>query len=175
MGCRVSGQTSALASALLVGTLAGGCSRGPKPTPETDPPSHVPAPVSSAGLRSEDLRCERDDDCVVCSDGQCGEAMSRRRVATRGAECHQGALCEPWNAVCRGGRCLSVPPPPAERCVHNSDCVTCFDGSPCGQPMARARMAALGARCNQPTRGDCRKLELVCHAGRCLDPKLLEY
>jgi hypothetical protein len=164
---------SALVSVLLAGLVVGSCSRGPKPTPKTDPPSHVPAPVSSAGLTAEDLGCERDDDCTICSDGQCGEAMPRRRATALGQECQRGALCEPWNAACRVGRCVSAPPP--ERCVHNADCATCFDGSRCGLPMARARMATLGARCQHAAPSDCRQLELVCHEGRCMDPKLLEY
>jgi hypothetical protein len=160
---------------LLAAALASGCSRGPKPTSQTDPPGYVPAPVSSAGLSAEQLNCNEDDDCTVCSDGQCGEAMPRRRATALGAECQRGALCEPWNAACRGGRCVSVPPPPAERCIHNADCTICFDGSRCGLPMARARMASLRARCSHTGRGDCRQLDLICHEGRCMDPKLLEY
>ncbi len=161
----------AVARVLLGVALVIGCSRGPRPTRESDPPTHLPVPVSSA----VDVACARDDDCAICSDGQCGAALPRRRVLSLGAECQRGGLCEPWNPTCREGRCVSLPPPAAERCVHNEDCTTCWDSSHCGQPMARARVRALGAGCAHPARSDCRQLELVCHEGRCLDPKLLEY
>jgi hypothetical protein len=171
-----SAACASLMAPTLLALLAGsGCSRGWEATQKEDPPSYVPAPVSSQGLSPSDLACTARDDCGVCSDGQCGEAMTRRRISALGMHCRQGSLCEPWNADCQAGRCVLVPPTMELRCVQNADCAVCLDGSECGQPMARARVLRLGEACRQQTIAKCRMPQLVCHAGRCLDPKLLEY
>lgn len=155
-----------LASLLL---LVLGCSR-PSGDPNERAPALVERPVSSASAKA---RCTQDSECTLCSNGERGLPMLKTEAESAGTRCEIGFLAEPWNPQCQDGKCGEVEPPSYLRCRNNDDCALCFDGSPCGYPMAKDRIAFLDQSCRKGSSGQCRRLDLICDRGRCKDASLI--